>query len=132
MIRITLACPAALAQDARDMMMALGHGPSDGCSFAAANWVDGAGQAYAVASALFGDTWPERMQRPLTRPGWDCRPYRVNLAGAERARAVLRIVEGDAAGPGALAGGRIVAVTGMRGRAALAALGLQEIETPAT
>jgi hypothetical protein len=127
MIRVTFACPEAIAHDANDMMMVLGRGPEDGRNFANASWTDKAGRSYAVASALLGDVWPAQVGRALIRPGWDTRPYVINLAGAERARDALRLADQDTALPDLLAEGRIVAVTGMPGRAALAALGLQEV-----
>lgn len=130
MIRVTLACPASCVDDARQLMMALGNSPADGLSFASPSWIDAQSRPFAVASALFDDGWPERIRQSVTRPDWDTRPYTINLAGAERARAGLLLVGCEDATPGVLHDEKIVAVVGMKGRAALAALGLQEIELP--
>ncbi|MBZ0218261.1 MAG: hypothetical protein K8F25_17020 [Fimbriimonadaceae bacterium] len=130
-IRVTLACPASCVDDARQLMMALGNGPADGLGFASASWADAAMRPYAVASALFDDGWPERMRQSVTRPAWDTRPYAVNLAGAERARSILCLVGREEVSPAVPGEGKIVAVVGMEGRAALEALGLQEIDVPA-
>ena len=133
MIRLTLLCPAAMMSDANHLMMALGSGPEDGRSFAAANWQTAKGGRFAAASILTGSDWINRLRKPLQRQIWDqAAPYALNLTGAERARAAVQIITLQDASPEALADDTVIAaVTDGSGREVLAALGVQQVDDAA-
>lgn len=129
-IRITVACPEALRDDANDYAMVMGLGPDDGRTYGAAVWRDAAGNLYAAASFTAPMAWVLAAQAPLDRPAWDGRPYTVNLTGAERARAALTFWTPEMGGtPPQAAPGALTTIGGMGGPAALAAMGLTLVET---
>ena len=43
-MRLTIACPEALRDDANQLAMVLGYGPSDAETYVALNWQDAGGQ----------------------------------------------------------------------------------------
>ncbi|WP_112312323.1 hypothetical protein [Pseudogemmobacter bohemicus] len=116
-IRITIACPAALIQDANQLARVIGYSEADDQTYGAAIWQDAAGNRYAVASGLVSPVFPEAAVSPLTAPEWG-----ADMAAAARAQALIRI--GGPAAPG-----QIAAVIGDDVPAALAELGLTRIES---
>ena len=87
-MRITIACPDALRDDANNLAMVLGYGPSDAETYVALNWLDTAGNLYACASLIVSDTFTTTAQSSLQRSAWDTDSH-VNMAGANRAQAAL-------------------------------------------
>ena len=87
-MRLTIACPEALRDDANQLAMVLGYGPSDAETYVALNWQDADGNLYAVASLPVSDTFTTTAQTALQRPAWDTDNH-VNMAGAGRAQAAL-------------------------------------------
>jgi len=128
MIRITVACPEGLRDDANHFAMAVTSGPENARTYGEPYWRDGAGNLYAAASFEARPEWVMATQSSLDRPEWDG-DYTVNMAGAERAQDALVFwtpaMGGDApqAAPGVL-----TAIGGMNGPAALAAMGLALVE----
>ena len=121
-IRITVACPAAMIADANALAMVLAGGAEDGATYGAASWQDGSANRYAVASFEARPEWVQSAQGALTRPAWDTGPpYIVNMAGARRAQAALRL----ATGPILADSGYLTALAGLSASDALAAMGLR-------
>ena len=87
-MRITIACPDALRDDANNLAMVLGYGPDDAQTYIALNWQDADGNLYACASMPVSDTFTSAAQSGLQRPAWDTDSH-VNMAGANRAQAAL-------------------------------------------
>lgn len=111
-MRVTLACPANLIADANQLMRCIGMGPGDDCTFGTAEWRDGAGAPYAVASGIFDLDFSGLAGVELVAPVWGC-----DLAAARRAQGLLS--------PGAVAGpGRIAAALADDPAMALTALGV--------
>ena len=124
-MRITLACPEAHIPDARNLAAILGYGPQDAETFTEAAYQDANGTRYACASTLIFSTFVQTATSPLERPEWDAEPYRVNMAGAARAQARVRLVDPAVSTEGAPADPEsIVAIVGDDAMAALALMGL--------
>jgi len=87
-MRLTIACPEALRDDANQIAMVLGYGPEDAETYVALNWHDVDGNLYACASLPVSDTFTTTAQSGLQRPAWDT-DNTVNMAGANRAQAAL-------------------------------------------
>ncbi|SIS84826.1 hypothetical protein [Phaeovulum vinaykumarii] len=122
-MRITVACPESLIEDANHLAMVLAHGPADGQTYGAPGWVDAAGHRYACASFEARAAWIAAAQGPIARPAWDDKTtgrYIVNMAAAARAQAALVL----APAPAPAAPDTITALAGPTGPDALAAMGL--------
>lgn len=126
MTPITIACPEALIADANNLAAVLGYSDADLKTFGAAEWVDQTGNRYAAINLGASSEWLATAKDPLNRPAWDMdRPYRVNMAAAQRAQAALHMC-----GPGvqtAIAKAQpdcLIAVVGGSAAQALDALGL--------
>jgi len=87
-MRLTIACPDALRDDANNLAMVLGYGPDDALTYGGLNWQDAGGNLYACASLTVSDTFTTAAQSGLQRPSWDI-DNTVNMAGANRAQAAL-------------------------------------------
>ena len=87
-MRLTIACPDALRDDANNLAMVLGYGPDDALTYGGLNWQDAGGNLYACASLTVSDTFTTTAQSGLQRPSWDI-DNTVNMAGANRAQAAL-------------------------------------------
>ena len=126
-VRVTVACPEAHRDDANDLAMVLATGPADGRTYAAAQWKDALGNLYSCVSFPVRPEWLTAAQSTLVRPSWDVHPYVVNMAGAERAQALLSVWQGVGevvqAAPTAMA-----TVVGMDALDAIAAMGLAMYE----
>lgn len=116
MMRVTIACPEAMIPDANQLAVCLGYGPEDALTYGLPIWLDAAGARYAVASAIVSDAFPGAATSPLTEPAWG-----ADMAAAARAQAVIRI--GGAADPS-----RLVAVFGDDPQAAIAVLGVAQVD----
>ena len=49
-MRLTIACPELMRDDANNLAMVLGYGPDDAQTYIALNWQDADGNLYACAS----------------------------------------------------------------------------------
>ena len=70
-LRLTIACPDALQDDANNLAMALGYRPDDAGTYVGLNWQDADGNLYACASLIVSDTFVSTAQSTLSRPVWD-------------------------------------------------------------
>ena len=121
-MRLTIACPDALRDDANNFAMVLGYGPADAETYGTPNWQDAGGNLYACASLTVSDTFTSAAQSPLQRPAWDTDNH-VNMAGANRAQAALVFsLEPVAAMPD-----NLTACAGDDALATLAAMGLTRV-----
>lgn len=119
-IRVTIACPEALIGDANQLASCLGLGPEDAQTYGAACWRDIAGNRYAVASAMVGESFLSASAAALRPPAWP-----TDMAAA--ARAQVRVTLGLPATPE-----RLAAMVSASPEAALSALGLTRLpESPA-
>jgi hypothetical protein len=87
-MRITIACPDALRDDANNLAMVLGYRPDDAETYVGLNWQDAGGNLYACASLIVSDTFTTTAQGGLQRPSWDTDSH-VNMDAARRAQAAL-------------------------------------------
>jgi len=87
-MRLTIACPDALRDDANDLATVLGYGPADALTYGALNWQDADGNLYACASLSVGAAFTTTAQSGLQRPAWDTDNY-ISMAAANRAQAAL-------------------------------------------
>jgi len=122
-MRITIACPDALRDDANQLAMVLGYGPSDVETYVALNWQDAGGNLYACASLIVSDTFTTAAQSGLQRPSWDTDSH-VNMDAARRAQAALVFsLEAVEVAPD-----KLTACAGDDALATLAAMGLTQVE----
>jgi len=153
-MRLTIATPAEELDDTRDLAVALGwingYTPAEWENSFSAQYQDAVGNIYHISSFEASTGWiaAATQMGPVERPAADVgtldaetgeygAPYVVNLAGARRAQD--RLVIWQPAQPDFETGevssnpvpqvgaDTLVAVIGMRGPAALAAMGLQSI-----
>jgi hypothetical protein len=122
-MRLTIACPDALRDDANNLAMVLGYGPSDALTYGELNWQDEDGNLYACASLPVSDTFTTTAQTALQRPVWDT-DNTVNMAGANRAQAAL-VFSLD---PVAAMPDKLTACAGDNALATIAAIGLTQVE----
>jgi len=122
-MRLTIACPDALRDDANQLAMVLGYGPDDVQTYVALNWQDVDGNLYAVASLPVSDTFTTAAQVALQRPAWDT-DSAISMAGANRAQAALVFsLEAVEVAPD-----KLTACAGDDALATLAAMGLTQVE----
>jgi len=122
-MRITIACPDALRDDANQLAMVLGYGPSDAETYGSLNWLDAGGNLYACASLIVSDAFTTTAQSGLQRPAWDT-DNTVNMAGAGRAQAALVF----SLTPVTATPDKLTACVGEDALAVLAAMGLTQVE----
>ena len=122
-MRITIACPDALRDDANQLAMVLGYGPSDAETYVALNWQDTAGNLYACASLTVSDAFTTAAQSGLQRPSWDVDNI-IDMAGANRAQAALVF----SLTPVTAMPDKLTACVGHDALAVLAAMGLTQVE----
>jgi hypothetical protein len=122
-MRLTIACPDALRDDANDLAMVLGYGPDDAKTYGTPNWQDADGNLYACASLPASDAFTTTAQTSLQRPTWDTDSH-VNMAAANRAQAAL-VFNLD---PVAAMPDKLTACVGDDALATLAAMGLMQVE----
>ena len=122
-MRLTIACPDALRDDANNLAMVLGFGPDDARTYLALNWQDVDGNLYACASLPVGAAFTTVAQTALQRPAWDTGDH-ISMAGANRAQeALVFSLEPALAMPD-----KLTACAGDDARATLAAMGLTQVE----
>ena len=122
-MRLTIACPDALRDDANQLAMVLGYGPADAETYGGLNWQDAGGNLYACASLPVSDTFTTAAQSGLQRPAWDTDNH-VNMAGANRAQAALVV----SLTPVAAMPDKLTACAGDDALAVLAAMRLTQVE----
>lgn len=126
-MRITVTLPVAMKPDGNQMAMVLAFGPADAETYRGANWRDGAGNLYAVASFEARDEWIMGARGPLQRPKWDASTF-VNMAGAARAQAAMVFWKVDDTAPAPEAApNKMTAIGGVDGVAAMALMGLSQV-----
>jgi len=122
-MRLTIACPEALRDDANQLAMVLGYGPSDAETYVALNWQDAGGNLYACASLIVSDTFTTTAQSGLQRPAWDT-DIHVNMDAARRAQSALVF----SLTPVTAMPDKLTACAGDDALATLAAMGLTQVE----
>jgi len=122
-MRLTIACPEALRDDANQLAMVLGYGPSDAETYGSLNWLDTAGNLYACASLTVSDTFTTTAQSGLQRPAWDVDNI-IDMDAARRAQAALVFsLEAVEVAPD-----KLTACAGDDALATVAAMGLTQVE----
>jgi len=122
-MRLTIACPEALWDDANNLAMVLGFGPDDAATYVALNWQDAGGNLYACASLPVSDTFTSAAQSPLQRPAWDVDNI-IDMDAARRAQAALVF----SLTPVTAMPDKLTACVGDDALATLAAMGLTQVE----
>ena len=122
-MRLTIACPDALRDDANNFAMVLGYGPDDAQTYVALNWQDADGNLYACASLIVSDTFVSKAQSTLSRPAWDVDNI-IDMDAARRAQAALVF----SLTPVAAMPDKLTACAGDDALATLAAMGLTQVE----
>ena len=122
-MRLTIACPDAMRDDANNLAMVLGFGAPDALTYDALNWQDAEGNLYACASLPVGAAFTTTAQSGLQRPSWDTDSH-VNMVGANRAQAAL-VFSMD---PVLAMPDKLTACVGDDALATLAAMGLTQVE----
>jgi len=122
-MRLTIACPDAMRDDANQLAMVLGFGPDDALTYGSLGWQDAAGNLYAVASLPVGASFTTIAQTALQRPAWDTDNH-VNMAAANRAQAALVF----SLTPVLAMPDKLTACAGDDALATLAAMGLTQVE----
>jgi len=122
-MRLTIACPDALRDDANNLAMALGYRPDDAGTYVGLNWQDADGNLYACASLIVSDTFTTAAQSGLQRPSWDTDNI-IDMDAARRAQAALVFsLEAVEVAPD-----KLTACAGDDALAVLAAMGLTQVE----
>ena len=122
-MRLTIACPKALRDDANQLAMALGYRPDDAETYVGLNWQDAGGNLYACASLIVSDAFTTAAQSGLQRPSWDTDSH-VNMDAARRAQAALVF----SLTPVTAMPDKLTACTGDDALATLAAMELTQVE----
>jgi len=122
-MRITIACPDALRDDANNLAMVLGYGPDDAETYGGLNWQDAGGNLYACASLTVSDTFTTTAQSGLQRPAWDVDNI-IDMDAARRAQAALVF----SLTPVTALPDKLTACAGDDALAVLAAMGLTQVE----
>ena len=122
-MRITIACPDALRDDANQLAMVLGYGPSDVETYVALNWQYAGGNLYACASLIVSDAFTTTAQSGLQRPSWDTDNI-IDMDAARRAQAALVF----SLTPVTAMPDKLTACAGDDALAVLAAMGLTQVE----
>lgn len=123
-MRITVACPENLIDDANHLAMVLAESVADSETYRNPSWQDSEGNLYAAASFVANEEWIGRAQTELTRPDWDTENV-IDMVAANRAQAALVFEVSPntvTATPTAL-----TALGGPSGREALEAMGLTQV-----
>ena len=122
-LRLTIACPDALRDDANQLAMVLGYRPDDAGTYVGLNWQDADGNLYACASLIVSDTFVSTAQSTLSRPTWDVDNI-IDMDAARRAQAAL-VFSLD---PVAAMPDKLTACAGDDALATLATMGLTQVE----
>jgi hypothetical protein len=130
-MRLTLACPEGLIDQANHMAMVLGRGLPDGNTFGTAVLQDASGARYAAASFEGSEAWLEAACLPLIAPGWDAdgvTDLRKAQVAADRL-VIWRAHSRPETPPPTAAPGTVVAIAGLSGPEALSAMALIFVDT---
>jgi len=122
-MRLTIACPDALRDDANNLAMALGYRPDDAGTYVGLNWQDADGNLYACASLIVSDTFTTAAQSGLQRPSWDTDNI-IDMDAARRAQAALVF----SLTPVTAMPDKLTACAGDDALATLATMGLTQVE----
>ena len=122
-MRLTIACPEALRDDANQLAMVLGYGPDDVQTYVALNWQDADGNLYACASLPVSGTFTTTAQSGLQRPAWDTDNI-IDMDAARRVQAALVL----SLTPVTAMPNKLTACAGDDALATLAAMGLVPVE----
>jgi len=122
-MRLTIACPEALRDDANNLAMVLGYGPDDALTYGGLNWQDSDGNLYAAASLIVSDAFTTAAQSGLQRPAWDTDNI-IDMDAARRAQAALVF----SLTPVTAMPDKLTACVGDDALATLAAMGLTQVE----
>ena len=122
-MRLTIACPNALRDDANNLAMVLGYRPDDAETYVGLNWQDAGGTLYACASLIVSDTFVSTAQSTLSRPTWDVDNI-IDMDAARRAQAALVF----SLNPVAAMPDKLTACAGDDALATLATMGLTQVE----
>ena len=122
-MRLTIACPNALRDDANNLAMVLGYRPDDAETYVALNWQDADGNLYAVASLPVSDTFTTTAQSGLQRPSWDTDNI-IDMDAAWWAQEALVV----SLTPVTAMPDKLTACVGDDALATLAAMGLTQVE----
>jgi len=87
-MRLTIACPEALRDNANNLAMVLGYRPDDAETYVGLNWQDAGGNLYACASLIVSNAFTTAAQSGLQRPSWDTDNI-IDMGAARRAQAAL-------------------------------------------
>jgi len=131
-MRITIACPQTMMDDANSLAMVMSQGPAEGQTYCTADWRDRDGILYAAASFEVQPDWFTAVKAPLRRPAWDNRTddsaYVVNMTGAERAQAALVVWGPDMEWEAPTAKpGKLTTIGGLDGSRSLSLMGLERV-----
>lgn len=142
-VTLTVACPEADREDATHLAVALGWiegwRPEEWQGAFSSQFQDAQGNLYRVMSCPVGVSFvaAATVMGPVHRPPEDVEPYIVDLSGAHRAQDKLVIWQPATPDPETgetpdnpvpqVGADKIIAVVGMKGTEALAAMGLQSI-----
>ena len=122
-MRLTIAFPDALRDDANNLAIVLGYGPGDALTYGGLNWQDADCNLYACASLTVSETFTTTAQSGLQRPAWDTDNH-VNMDAARRAQAALVF----SLTPVTAMPDNLTACVGDDALATLAAMGLTQVE----
>ena len=122
-MRITIACPEALRDDANQLAMVLGYRPDDAETYVGLNWLDTPGNLYACASLIVSDTFVSKAQSTLSHPAWDVDNI-IDMDAVRRAQAALVV----SLTPVTAMPNKLTACAGDDALAVLAAMGLTRVE----
>jgi len=122
-MRLTIACPAPLRDDANNLAMVLGYRPDDAETYVGLNWQDAGGNLYACASLIVSDAFTTAAQSGLQRPAWDTDNI-IDMDAARRAQAALVF----SLTPVTAMPDKLTACAGDEALATLAAMGLTQVE----
>jgi hypothetical protein len=125
---LTIAVPAAHVADANQYAMALGYGIADAKTYGAPSWQDAEGGVYSVASYNnVTSAFIEAFTAPLERPAWDTEND-INMTGANRAQDLVNFWMVNSEDPTPQVNpNEIIAICGISGLVALAAIGLNKV-----
>jgi len=126
--QITMIVPEAHRADATALVMALGASVADWQdAFANVTQQDADGGRYALACWDARDGWLAKVADAPERPDWDVEPFEVNIAGAERARALVVLHEPGEPVPVPQASASVILILLGNPEAMVAAAGLVRI-----
>ena len=125
-MRVTIAVPEGIVEEANDLAMVLGQGPNDAYTFRDPTWEDVEGNIYSLASTPIKPSFYTEALSALSRPEWDESPYRVNMSAANRAQDKLVIY--NPLSPVTVTTSSILAVIDDDPRSSAIVMGLTRIE----